>query len=1071
MVKNIRDNHLQNKNNVKDYIFAKIAADKTYGKKGNYHLNEYNIQYPSNALILEKEIQRPHIRIRNIKYNSKNKKESDLISINNLKEQNNENLNDKYKSKIPSCKPYNINNLDTNKNIKININIPSNNIIKKLENLNENNNTINKIDNINSSFHINNNFDININNYFFNCSFLSVMSFKEIENYLEILWNKLGVTDNYIYLFNLQKNNFNNLEEKIEFLNLEIENLKRFEDILNNLKKEIDLREKDINEIKALCEKTNMNIKEGIEENDKNIMNNFKNLIISYREHSIKVIEYYLLYKEKIIRGNIKGKFNEDYIKKNFINKNELDYLIKMKTDLKFITNLKINNQIISKDIFQSFKGDPFLTCLYNIVPISIENKQKVKYCHYYILQESLNEKNKMKRHISLSNKIIIENRNITNKNNIYEENKNNGQINDETINLKKNNFLNKLNLQKEENSKINNEENISRNENISNSLSVSNDKKNIKEISISVSPDSKISNIIQKNKEEDINTISNINNKTIENYNISYYSGTISNFITIYSEYYKKIPIEQKKIFNILENPMNYFKHNYFPKIIICNDPYSDLIKGICIYSVIFNCHNNISNQIIIEHLSAYNNEEMEIILKNIFDFLKNNNILNNSCKTNILNNEIYIDLYFYLENDKFLIDTTIRDFIKNELKFRWVKLENISEKIRFQKMKHQFPNNNQIGNEVSDNNNIEEPNEDNSKNNLCCNFSIKDNSVMKFMNKNEAGKLSNEDNINLKDIKYINPFNIIYLIKKISGEQNYSKYILNNINNFFNNNDQINIDEIFKNDKMGESQNEIIENNPFISTDLQQLINYFDNNDIEKEKNGKNEFDIKTKMNLEPLFDNCISIKYKNYYFNRIENENVKIFTEKETNQKFYFITSKNNENINLLISSNLNEQFKNKYISLQDNSNIGLKFKDIYNNFELNESNQSDENTNKYLYIPSFDINSKIKAYHKNQNQSNNEEKNIEKEEKYIMTNYDEYFKIKFFSEDLYYESNNKINSNNNFYFDKIEEDYIKDKDCIIDDNFIIFIINFDVIENIAVIPLMSLYITKDNFLSLK
>ena len=71
MVKNIRDNHLQNKNNVKDYIFAKIAADKTYGKKGNYHLNEYNIQYPSNAVILEKEIQRPHIRIRNIKYNSK----------------------------------------------------------------------------------------------------------------------------------------------------------------------------------------------------------------------------------------------------------------------------------------------------------------------------------------------------------------------------------------------------------------------------------------------------------------------------------------------------------------------------------------------------------------------------------------------------------------------------------------------------------------------------------------------------------------------------------------------------------------------------------------------------------------------------------------------------------------------------------------------------------------------------------------------------------------------------------------------------------------------------------------
>lgn len=45
---------------------------------------------------------------------------------------------------------------------------------------------------------------------------------------------------------------------------------------------------------------------------------------------------------------------------------------------------------------------------------------------------------------------------------------------------------------------------------------------------------------------------------------------------------------------------------------------------------------------------------------------------------------------------------------------------------------------------------------------------FSKKDNSVIKFMNKNEECKLSNGDNINIKDIKYINPFDIIYLIKK---------------------------------------------------------------------------------------------------------------------------------------------------------------------------------------------------------------------------------------------------------------------------------------------------------------
>ena len=57
----------------------------------------------------------------------------------------------------------------------------------------------------------------------------------------------------------------------------------------------------------------------------------------------------------------------------------------------------------------------------------------------------------------------------------------------------------------------------------------------------------------------------------------------------------------------------------------------------------------------------------------------------------------------------------------------------------------------------------------------------------------------------------------------------------------------------------------------------------------------------------------------------------------------------------------------------------------------------------------------------------------------------------------------------NSSTNFYFNEIENDYINNKECIIDDNFIIFILNFDVIDNFATIPIMSLYITKDNFIA--
>lgn len=51
--------------------------------------------------------------------------------------------------------------------------------------------------------------------------------------------------------------------------------------------------------------------------NNKKIMNCFFNFIISYRVHSIKVVEYYLLFKEKVIQGNFRNKYDEEFIQKN----------------------------------------------------------------------------------------------------------------------------------------------------------------------------------------------------------------------------------------------------------------------------------------------------------------------------------------------------------------------------------------------------------------------------------------------------------------------------------------------------------------------------------------------------------------------------------------------------------------------------------------------------------------------------------------------------------------------------------------------------------------------------------
>ena len=1128
-------------NDENKYVISKMRD--VYGQKGNYHLNEYNIEYSPSLSDLDKANNKINMRIKNYKHinnnnNNSNKRRGkssynpnslENVTINKMKENNINNKNNNKKGENSF-----LNEMVNNSNNNINNKDDEKNITDKLYYTFDNNN--------------NNNFQTNIINYFMSCKFLFTMSYNEIEDYLNSLWKKLGVKSDYINIFNFQKNNIYDSEEKTDLIILEIENIKKFEDILIKLSKEIDSREKSINEIKNLTE-----VMKQIEEsensinannlNNKKIMNCFLNSIISYRVHSIKVVEYYLLYKEKILQGNFRNKFDEELIQKKYgLIKDGVNYLIKMKNDMKFLTKLKLYSNKNKENIFESFKGDPFLSSLYNIVPASREYKQRIKYCEYFIMQESLYDKSPNKKNImNYSNKLneVSEYKNyqkkklepISNLNiNKYKTEINEKDLDFQNINKKEINNIkiendnnNQIIIKEEENKKIsefNYEENININNDIVNinlkkiklyidcekdlsnnnmnkiNKEIKKDEENIlqnsltlskkikkKEESRAVTPESK--KITKKEK----------NSNTIKTYNISYYCGSLSDFTFIYNNYYERIPLEQKRIFNIKSNPLEYFYHNYYPKIIICSDTKLSLTKGICIYSVVLNYENK-PNKIMIEHLSSYNEEEMENIIKNIFSFLKNNNILSNS--SNNISSEIYIDLYFYLENEKFLINTKIRDFIKNELKFKWVKLENISKEIRYQKMKHLFSsnddNNNLLNNEIDDNNilnqsiigkkalkelneSIEDSFFDDNKDNIICNFIIKNKSVIKYKNKSEKEK-EKEEKLIFNNIKYINPFNIIYLIKKIPEDCVYSEYVENNTYNFFNINEHLDIEEILNNND-GISLNDILVNNSFLTSDLQQLLDFFDKKYNKKEINDKNKFNINSKMNIFPLFDNCISVKYNHYYFNRIENENMKILIEKETKQKFYFITANNNKNDNiiLLISSSLNDNFISKYINDQNTSNLSFKFIDIYNNITSYESENKNTNIQgkKYLYIPSFIINSKIKLnYKKHKCQSNSEEFNENNEDIFIMNKYEEYFKIKFISEDFigetkYKNKKKKVNSSINFYYDKIEDDYIKNKDFIIDNNFIIFVLNFDIIDNFATIPLLSLYITKDNFIS--
>ncbi len=369
--------------------------------------------------------------------------------------------------------------------------------IRKKENSKENINSINpNLTKTESDY----NYEIqtNILKYFKNRNNIFGKKTPDYESHLEELWKKLGVNSSYINNFNLYKNIIINQEEKENFLINEIENLEKVKDILMNLRKDIKLRETKLIELKSLFERIN---NENNILNVKKILNESNFMINSYLDNSIRVVEYYLLYREITNKGSLKNlKFNKEIIKKNFeINVNDMNYLLKMKSDTNFINNLKMNELKLNKDVLNLFKADPFLSCLSYLIQIPNEIKEKIKYCQYYLIQEGIfdsikkmskepktnSARKNSQSHIKIDAGILRKNLNI-------EESKNSGDNNNININL-----------------------NINANM-------------------------------------HSIQTIENLMPNINDNLNISYFSGKLTDFMNIYSEYYEKIPEEQKIIFKL---------------------------------------------------------------------------------------------------------------------------------------------------------------------------------------------------------------------------------------------------------------------------------------------------------------------------------------------------------------------------------------------------------------------------------------------------------------------------------------------------------------------------------------
>ena len=493
----------------------------------------------------------------------------------------------------------------------------------------------------------------------------------------------------------------------------------------------------------------------------------------------------------------------------------------------------------------------------------------------------------------------------------------------------------------------------------------------------------------------------------SIENYNFTFFTGEIKNFITVYNNYYKSIPEIQKSVFNIKLNIIEDIYLYNTPKIIICSDKKNKLlIKGICIFG--FEFDNNII-KVIISHISSYNDIERDNIISFLILFIKEH----------IECDEIIIDLYYQFnkENNKFTFDNDIRDLFKNNLMFKWVKLENLNNHTRFQKMCLKI-NKDEILETVGNNfitmqKLIPEKL-----------FEIQDNCIFSFKEINNNDN-NNEDIIINKD-KYINLFSVVSIFNQLKNSENYEILNINEkYKNIFENEinfEEMNICNSFK-FKMNETE-----------IDSSSTKNNLSSNYINHCLN----------MYISPIFNSSISINIEGYNYNRIENNEITILLDNKTGIKFYLIPTKDENSIIISeVTPDINENF------ISNNVNIYDIFRDFYQNLNLEENISN--NSNQVIYIPCFNLESKILC----------NELNCFKD--IIIKKDDKEFKLNYIEENI--KINFKVDPNNDINF-KIPNQ--ESNDIIIKNNFLIGIVNIDVLSNLSIPSILLFYVTKDQWI---
>ena len=756
---------------------------------------------------------------------------------------------------------------------------------------------------------------------------------------------------------------------------------------------------------------------------------------------SIKSAKRFIYSKNNIDMNRIKTDY-ENLEKKNKINNNN--------KELKSIKAANLNKEKIKKKSFRKNNN------LMNILTESFsnnDNKTSLKKKFAYEESKSNEKKivNKSKTNINCEpkneNKILNKNINITKKQN------NNSSINaddlliiDEIINrsiLQKkeidrqmknhennilnqnnNNFNNNNNIEnnienKNENSiekYLNNNNNNNENELNSNKINdemlLLKENKNDNNENIKISPFKSIKTDFDNNIFDEKNI-----SKEYDNYYFQPFSGEFKNIINIYNNFYNEIPKEQKISFHINESITFYLKGIY-PKIILIFNSLK-ILTGIAIIS--FDPFNQLSKNLNIYSICSKSMENFPEILINFLKF----------CTDNYEYDDILLEFYYGIKEGSFYLIKEMENIIKEKAKFKWVNMENdgIDRKI-----KYHFKNPNNL-------------------NNFDIEMNGKFTMSLKIINLINFENLIDENKENINNINEINDFGLLCLYAEMVNQYDY------NISNKLNNN----FEEFFKNFKKKFSKFKKITNDfvlcnldksneisNFINENMKDLFNLVNKNIL----NNNNNLIGANLMKIETNFETIIQTSLFNYKYLLITHNNIEVFTNKEINQNFYVLHS-TNENLNFLIYE-FDESQKNPKISdllnFSENSpkiNVFEEVKLIYNKI-----NQQPEKIMKKIYLPCFSINKNnfyIKPFSLNDFEFTNEE-GVQK-----INNLNQIEQFNFGIE------NNLLNEKIKF-----EQNIDEQTDIIIKNNFLITLINSDLLCDFQIPTISAFIVTKNDWI---